>query len=280
MTIRPIYAKKVKQLAKQGIPQPDLEVRIALSHILQIEPFQVYTLERHITFYEWVKIWYWFYRKKRGVPTAYLVGQKEFCHLIFYVDKRVLVPRPETEELVAWIQDNHSKRSIHRLLDVCTGSGCLGITLADLLQPQSLYLTDISQSALQVAQANAQAHRSEGSYTILQSNVLDKLKTCSIELFDLIVANPPYILPWEKEQVDSHVWKYEPKIALIVPGMQWMEDFIQSVYDYLVPGGWFYLENNPCLMQAILEMLRQKGFSHMQVKKDLSSKDRFIRAKK
>ena len=153
-------------------------------------------------------------RRESNEPLAYILGHKEFYGREFYVDRRVLIPRTETEDLVdqiiSYIKSNYSIKRLIKIADVGTGSGCIAITLARLLPNAKIYATDIDQSALEVAKKNAKYHQVEDKIIFLEGDLLSPLS----ESVDIIVANLPYIKSAVIKKLDPQISKWEPKIAL------------------------------------------------------------------
>ena len=156
---------------------------------------------------------------KQNIPIQYIIGETEFYGLRFKVNKDVLIPRPETEELVQWIinQQPNSKSNQFNILDIGTGSGCIAISLAKNLQNARVYALDVSEKALKVAKMNAKFNLVD--VTFIEANILDP-QTWITELkkmkFDIIVSNPPYVREQEKEQMKANVLNNEPHLALFV----------------------------------------------------------------
>lgn len=151
---------------------------------------------------------------KTGTPIQYCTNKAVFMDNEYYVDNRVLIPRPETEELVQWVIDDYKNKNVD-ILDIGTGSGCIPISLKLALSNSSITSIDISHSALQVAKENATALNSEISF--IQADFLDENSWSSLNRFDIIISNPPYIPNSEKENMHINVKDHEPSEALFVP---------------------------------------------------------------
>jgi len=212
-------------------------------------------------------------------PIQYIFGETEFYQLKFKVDEDVLIPRPETEELVDWIvKDNMGKRNI-KFLDIGTGSGCIAISLAkNMIHPEA-FAMDISNQALTVAQVNAQELNVD--LNLLKADILEMTDVVVDEHFDLIVSNPPYILKDEAASMRQNVIGYEPHTALFCTNNDPLQ-FYKAIADFallnLQKEGSLYFETHEDYHQQVLEMLKNKGFSNAISKKDLQNKLRFIRA--
>lgn len=215
-------------------------------------------------------------------PVQYVLQEAWFCGLPFYVDESVLIPRPETEELVELImQDNLPvKEEAISILDIGTGSGCIAITLKKKLSNTTVYAMDISKKALSIARKNALQNQAE--IVLLQEDILDCSPGESLLRFDVIVSNPPYITQRESAEMHSNVLQYEPHIALFVPD----EDpllFYKAIADFALQNlkrgpGKLYFEINEQLGTEVAEMLAAKGFHTIQLKQDLQQKNRMVSA--
>jgi release factor glutamine methyltransferase len=219
-------------------------------------------------------------RLKENEPVQYVLNEAWFCGLRFYVDKYVLIPRPETEELVEWIITG-CRFPINELsiLDIGSGSGCIPIALKRRLGKADVWSCDVSKEALQVAEKNAKNLGVEVNF--LQMDFLDQTQSEKLPLFDIIVSNPPYITHRERYSMRANVLEYEPAKALFVPDNDPLV-FYKAIADFgkkhLKPNGSIYAEINESFGDLTLELLRQKGFN-AELKKDISGKDRMITAK-
>lgn len=212
-------------------------------------------------------------------PIQYIIGKTEFFGLHFRVNQDVLIPRPETEELVEWIlNDFQGKDDNLQILDIGTGSGCIAISLAKKLPKAKVTAIDISEGALEIARSNAGLN--EVQVEFLQEDLL-KMQNLP-KLFDIIVSNPPYVRELEKEEMQRNVLNYEPPTALYVKD----EDpllFYKKISDLavegLTPEGALYFEINQYLGEETEVLLKQKNF-HTSLKKDIFGVHRMLRGKK
>ena len=214
-------------------------------------------------------------RLKKGEPLQYVIGSAPFCGLVFHVDERVLIPRPETAELVEWVAEDAG--AVGSLLDIGTGSGCIAISLAHRLDGWKVQGWDISEAVLEVAKENS---RKNG--TDVEFHKADILNAPDAECcFDVIVSNPPYVLESEKEQMEDTVLDYEPHTALFVPDADPLL-FYRAIAGFgrraLNNNGRLYFEINPLKSVETEEMLKAEGFHGIELRKDIFGKLRMIKA--
>ena len=214
----------------------------------------------------------------KGVPFAYLLEQADFYENRFYVNSRVLIPRPETEELVDILV--REKKSYSNVLDVGTGSGVILLSLLLKNVACTGLGVDLSPEALKVAQTNARRLRLLDRCEFLKS---DRLKEVH-EFFELIVSNPPYIKSkGHRELVHQQVDKHEPHMALFLDDQTynaWFTTFFTQVRDHLIPGGVFMMEGHELELEGQAVMLKELGFQDVVVINDLGGSNRFVRGKK
>ncbi|AXG70935.1 release factor glutamine methyltransferase [Kordia sp. SMS9] len=219
-------------------------------------------------------------------PIQHILGKAHFYGLDFFVNEHTLIPRPETEELVALILLNIKKLFKDkplRILDIGTGSGCIAIALQKNLPNADVYALDISEDALKVAQKNAE--RNDVSVEFMQADVLS-LKDLNVFeedelLFDLIVSNPPYVRNLEKAEMQKNVLEYEPDSALFVADdnpLVFYDQIANLAKAYLQPNGSLYFEINQYLGQEMVEMLKEKQFHNIELRKDIFGVDRMVLA--
>lgn len=213
---------------------------------------------------------------KNNVPVQYLLKETSFCGLSFYVDKNVLIPRQETEELVEWILQSVQKEESIRILDIGTGSGCIAVSLAKFLPQSKVFAFDISEKALEVAKKNAK--NNNVSIQFLQKDIL---KTETLDFtYDIIVSNPPYVRESEKVEIAPNVKDYEPHTALFVPDenpLLFYDKIADLAKQYLSKNGKLFFEINQYLADDMLKLLRKKGFQNIELRKDISGNDRMIK---
>lgn len=214
---------------------------------------------------------------KTQKPIQYITNSQAFFSLDFYVDENVLIPRPETEELVEWAFQYIENKQDTNILDICTGSGCISISIKKNFSKANVFAVDICEKALSVAQKNAQ--KNEVFINFEKKNVLKDfiLK----EKFDVIISNPPYVRPSEKLGMKANVLNFEPSIALFVEEENPLI-FYEKISDFaltnLKKGGYLFFEINQYLSSETQKMLKEKGFNHIELRKDFRENDRMIKA--
>lgn len=209
-------------------------------------------------------------------PAQYITGFAWFLDRKFAVREGVLIPRPETEELVRMITDRCRGRSGLRVLDVGTGSGCIAVTLAAEMKQAKVVAVDVSESALEVARENARRHRVSVDFVRC-----DMLQEGPSGHFDLIVSNPPYVTLQEKNEMRPNVLRYEPHRALFVPDDDPLV-FYRAIAEYgcrsLNPGGMLWFELNERYGSEVASLLEQSGYSEVAVHDDMFGKQRMAEA--
>ncbi|APY12720.1 protein-(glutamine-N5) methyltransferase, release factor-specific [Seonamhaeicola sp. S2-3] len=220
---------------------------------------------------------------KEEKPIQYIIGETEFYGLPFKVNKNVLIPRPETEELVDWIL-NESKTNNQQsitVLDIGTGSGCIAISLAKNLPNAKVYALDVSNEALKVAKENAELNNAEVNF--IEDNILNpsqkKLVSESYK-FDIIVSNPPYVRKQEKQLMKANVLNNEPHLALFVSDDNPLL-FYKAICEFsnknLNKGGKLFFEINEYLGKDMTQLLKDYNFKNIELKQDIFNKDRMVR---
>lgn len=230
---------------------------------------------------------------KREQPIQYILGETEFYGLPFKVNEHVLIPRPETEELVEWvisefknkIQICHTERSrsaAFRILDIGTGSGCIAIALAKNLPNAKVYALDVSKEALKIAKQNAELNHVEIEF--IEADILtcrDTELVSASHKFDIIVSNPPYIRTEEKLQMKNNVLNNEPHLALFVNDenpLLFYEAISSFATHKLNPNGMLFFEINEYLGNDMIRLLNRNEFKNIELKQDMFKKDRMIKA--
>lgn len=270
-------------LKKQGCDSPRLDAEILLAATLSCQRIELYTNfdsepkeEQRTKYREYVK------RRSVGEPVAYLTGQKEFFSLPLRVDRRVLIPRPETELLVNEAIDlirrkrgSASAQStwIH-VCDVGTGSGAIAIALAKQVSNCRITAIDVSEDALELARENAARHGVADRIEFRQSDLF----SCVEGIFEVIISNPPYISRLEYEQLDRGVRDFEPQGALLggEKGTEIIERLISQAEKHLESGSPLLLEVSPMIALSVADLLQQRNWSAIQILKDNAHLQRMV----
>ena len=215
---------------------------------------------------------------QQEIPIQYLLGKTSFYGLDFEVNENVLIPRPETEELVDWIITNNqiTKSPNHlKILDIGTGSGCIAISLAKNIPNAQVYAIDVSEKALATAQKNAKINTV--NVTFINQNILETEDLQ--QQFDIIVSNPPYVRNLEKEEIKKNVLDNEPHLALFVEdddALIFYKKIGELAQKNLVPNGQLYFEINQYLGAAMIDLLEGMNFATIELRKDIYGNDRMI----
>ena len=212
-------------------------------------------------------------------PIQYVLNKAWFYGREFYVDNSVLIPRPETEELVAWVLQQTQYRELN-ILDIGTGSGCIPITLACEAPHSHVSAIDISSEAIQVAKSNAQ--NLSGDVVFYETDIL-KWEDTKVDFpkWDIIISNPPYVCNSEAELMRKNVIEFEPHSALFVENndpLLFYDRISDFAVQFLNTSGYLFFEINEVYGKAIADLLSKKGFKSIEIKKDLFQKDRMVKA--
>ena len=241
-------------------------------------------LQHDLTFSEdEIKIWNAILEQlKNEIPVQYLLGKTSFYGLDFEVNTNVLIPRPETEELVDWIiksnQVDQNSKGL-KILDIGTGSGCIAISLANYIPNAKVFAIDVSESALDTAKKNAESNKVEVTFT--NKNILE---TVDLEQqYDIIVSNPPYVRNLEKEEIKKNVLNNEPHLALFVEdddALIFYRKIAELAQKNLSEKGQLFFEINQYLGQEMINLLEEMNFKNVELRKDIYGNDRMIRSEK
>lgn len=278
---------KIVEALKSGINFLDrretavLDSEVLLAHVIGVEKEYLFSHGGDEVEDALVQLFYRYLdRVKNGEPVSYITNSKEFFGLDFFVDKRVLVPRPETEMLVEkvlqFLKSNAEEGRRFRVLDVGTGSGNIAIALAKNFDCQEVVALDVSEGAIGVAKINIEQYSLEDKVQVYQSDLLDVIDAG--ESFDVIVANLPYIGKVRNNEVDENVKKHEPENALFAgdDGMELYKKLFQQIVDKNIEFGLLVGEFGS-MQRKDLEVLLNKYFEHNWViEKDLGGRDRMF----
>ena len=269
MTINKIIIELADKL--KGKENARLEIKMLIKDILNINDVELilkYNEEMNNDLYE--KLISSFNRLKSGEPVQYIINQKEFMGMKFYVDKNVLIPRADTEVLVERVLENE-KEGVN-ILDMCSGSGCIGISIKNYNEKHKVVCADYSKEAIKIGQRNAKAN--EVDVKFVESDLFTNIE----EKFDAIVSNPPYIKYEEYVELDDIVLKNEPKLALYADdnGLYFYKKISKEAKQYLNEGGRLYFEIGYNQAEEVKNIMQNNSFYNIIVEKDLKGKDRVI----
>lgn len=238
--------------------------------VLALEPNYVVTKDEESTLFLVVD------KLKKHIPIQYILGAAHFMGLDFNVNTNVLIPRPETEELVSWILNEVNVNQEITILDIGTGSGCIAITLAKNLPKAKVFALDISKEAILVAKSNAEANNV--TVTFLEQNILEEpsLK----QNFNIIVSNPPYVRDLEKKEMSANVLEHEPNLALFVSDnnpLVFYKAITNFSVNHLRENGKLFFEINQYLGEQTKELLVGLNYINIKLKKDMYGNDRMLK---
>lgn len=277
--MHPVYHEIKKMLAGY---YPDAEAS-ALAKMLLVEVLHFSTLELFggkdkEVFKKDLDVLYEMSRRLQNQePIQYIIGKETFCGMPFVVNRHVLIPRPETQDLVEWIAEEDQQTNPCRLLDMGTGSGCIAISLAKKLPHVQVKAWDISGEALQVARQNALNNQVKVDFH--QQDILSA--SPGMAEWNVIVSNPPYITNKEKAEMEANVLDWEPHTALFVPDhdpLLFYRRIAQLGMSMLMKGGALYFEINRAYGAEIIAMLQALGYENIIIRKDRFNNERMIKA--
>ncbi len=276
MQIREAIVKGTIQLKTANIDTPKIKARLLMQYILNksrqyiiVNDTKILTKEQEQKYIRAIE------KLKTGIPLEHITHQKEFMKLNFFVDKNVLIPRPETENVVEEAIKLGKAIKNPQILDLCTGSGAIAISLAKYLKTSTITAIDISHKAIQIAKKNAIINKVESQITFLESNLFENLPE---QKYDIIISNPPYIKRKIIKTLDTQVQK-EPIIALDggYDGLDFYRKIISQSYEYLKFGGYIILEIGYDQKEDVIDLIKkEEKYNKIYCKKDLYGNDRVI----
>ncbi len=274
--VKDVVAKAIEKLDAAGIAESRIDSWLLAESVLGVsrqdlflEPEKRVSEEQAQKYLNAVSV------RVKHIPLQHITGYQQFMDLEFVVNKDVLIPRPETEllveQVVSYIKDNNVK-----VLDMCTGSGCIAVSVDRMCANADVTAVDISEKALKVAGENNT--RNEGRVTFVQSDLFGNIHGT----YDIIVSNPPYIPTSDIETLMEEVREHEPHLALdgSADGLKFYREICTNAVNYLNENGKIFLEIGYDQGQTVPELLRENGFTDIQVLKDLSGNDRMVIAGK
>ncbi len=275
-TVRRVLEWTRGHFEKQAIDSPRLTAELLLAHLLRVNRVKLYVdLDRPLQKDELAQYRALIQRRLAHEPTQYLMGQREFYGRPFAVDPRVLIPRPETELLVEAVLRQLPKDAPSRVLDLCTGSGCIGVSIAAERPQASVWAADLSPGALEVAKANAEALNVGSRMTFFEGDLFAAVPEGAT--FDVVVSNPPYVKSGEIATLQKEV-QQEPVTALDggADGLDLIRRIAAQVTPRLKPGGLLALEIGEDQGPATAALLTQAGLLDVRVEPDLERRDRMV----
>lgn len=277
-TIEQLLQVGVKILKENKIEGALIDTQILLSRLLGVDKLYLHIHSNDLiqtdienNFFEQIE------KRSNNMPIAYITKQKDFMALSFYVDERVLIPRNDTEILVenAIKIIKKSQKEKVEILDLCCGSGCIGISLAYEFQNAQIILSDISSDALDIAKINVETYDLSKRIKLIQSDLLENIPP---KKFDIITANPPYITANELEALEKDILRYEPLLALSGgnDGLEFYRSILQKAVDYLNNNGYLIFEIGHLQGKKVKELMLKSGFTGVQIIQDYAHNDRVV----
>ncbi len=263
-----------RELDAAGVPSPRVDAEHLVGHALGLSRSELYSAERELGDKELQHVRSLVGRRRAREPLAYILGEWGFRRLVLRVDRRVLVPRPETEVVVERCLARLLDSAEPRVLDVGAGSGAIAIAIADEHAGARVVAVDRSAEALEVAGENVRRSGVDGRVELVHGELLAGQEGP----FDLVVSNPPYIRPEELPMLEPEIRLYEPPEALIDEGVT--EEIARDAFGLLPPGGWLVLECGDGRADGLAELLVGLGYSDVEKTRDLAGRERVVEARR
>lgn len=273
-SLKGLLADGAKMLAQAGIDEAELDARYILEYITGLNSAQYFIHSEDIIeknkaeeFFRLIE------RRSKRIPLSYVIGTRDFFGLTFKVDENVLIPEQETELLVEEVIKHSEGKSV---LDMCTGSGCIAISIALFGKPSKVAASDISEKALEVARENAKSLKA-GEISFIQGDMFENVT----DKFDIIVSNPPYIETGEIDELMPEVRDYIPRLALDgdIDGLKFYRIISKEAVKKLNKNGRIFYEIGYNQSRAVASILLENGFTDVKIMKDYSGLDRIVMAK-
>ena len=273
-TLKGLLADGAKMLTQAGIDEAELDARYILEYITGLNSAQYFIHSEDIIeknkaeeFFRLIE------RRSKRIPLSYVIGTRDFFGLTFKVDENVLIPEQETELLVEEVIKHSEGKSV---LDMCTGSGCIAISIALFGKPSKVAASDISEKALEVARENAKSLKA-GEISFIQGDMFENVT----DKFDIIVSNPPYIETGEIDELMPEVRDYIPRLALDgdIDGLKFYRIISKEAVKKLNKNGRIFYEIGYNQSRAVASILLENGFTDVKIMKDYSGLDRIVMAK-
>ena len=273
-SLKGLLADGTKMLTQAGIDEAELDARYILEYITGLNSAQYFIHSEDIIeknkaeeFFRLIE------RRSKRIPLSYVIGTRDFFGLTFKVDENVLIPEQETELLVEEVIKHSEGKSV---LDMCTGSGCIAISIALFGKPSKVAASDISEKALEVARENAKSLKA-GEISFIQGDMFENVT----DKFDIIVSNPPYIETGEIDELMPEVRDYIPRLALDgdIDGLKFSRIISKEAVKKLNKNGRIFYEIGYNQSRAVASILLENGFTDVKIMKDYSGLDRIVMAK-
>ena len=276
MKIKDAMEKGMIELKVDNIEMPKLKARLLMQFLLKKDRQYIIVHDRNNLTSNKEKMYFELIKKlRRGIPIEYITHQREFMKMNFFVDENVLIPRGDTEVLVEEVIKIAKKINAKKILDLCTGSGIIGISLAKYVDNCEVTATDISKEAINIAKKNAIINKVENKVTFIESDLFSNISNSK---YDIIVSNPPYIKRDVIKMLDRQVQK-EPVIALDggYDGLDFYRRILEQAYEYLKYNGYLCLEIGYDQKNDVLDLVKQsKNYTDAHSLKDLYDNDRVV----
>ena len=273
-SLKGLLADGTKMLTQAGIDEAELDARYILEYITGLNSAQYFIHSEDIIeknkaeeFFRLIE------RRSKRIPLSYVIGTRDFFGLTFKVDENVLIPEQETELLVEEVIKHSEGKSV---LDMCTGSGCIAISIALFGKPSKVAASDISEKALEVARENAKSLKA-GEISFIQGDMFENVT----DKFDIIVSNPPYIETGEIDELMPEVRDYIPRLALDgdIDGLKFYRIISKEAVKKINKNGRIFYEIGYNQSRAVASILLENGFTDVKIMKDYSGLDRIVMAK-
>lgn len=277
LTVLEIIKRSTEFLAKHGVENARLNTELLIGHALGLKRMQLYLqFERPLTEVELAKIRPLVKRRSEREPLQYIVGTTEFGGLTLKVDRRALIPRPETELLVELVKQCRGSTAPERVLDLGTGTGAIALALAAAFPLAHVVAVDASDDALALARENAMALGMVERVQLRKSDWFSAI--AADERFALVVSNPPYLTATEVDEAQPEVNRFEPRGALTpgARGTEALDLILREAKPRLVPGGLLALETGIAQHAALMAQARELGYDTVESRQDLTGRDRFL----
>ncbi len=278
-TIRSLLGWIAQDFGALGIPSARLDAELLVSHALSLDRVKLYLdLDRPLTPDELARVRGLVVRRRKREPIAYILGDREFYRRRFEVTPAVLIPRPDTETLIERALELLPQESPARVLDLCTGSGAIAVTLAAERPAVHVTATDLSAAALEVATRNAERHGVAERCEFIEGDLFAPLSAAA--RFDLIAANPPYLPEPELEGLQPEITQFEPRLAFAsgAHGLTHLKRLCETARAFLAPAGALLFEVGKGQATQVAQWLQQQGFVEITARKDLGGIERVVEA--